>query len=116
MRSKSPAPIFAALGDETRLRLVTRLNTEGAQSITRLTAGTKLTRQAITKHLRMMQGSGLVRCSHRGRETLWELEHQRVEQARQYLDTISGQWDAALGRLKSMVEDGPAGPPHSKPE
>ena len=105
MRNKTPARVFAALGDEMRLHLVARLNAGGAQSITCLTAGTKLTRQAITKHLRFMQRSGIVRCSHRGRETLWELEPRRIAQARQYLDTVSAQWDAALDRLRTLVED-----------
>jgi DNA-binding transcriptional ArsR family regulator len=99
-----PAPLFAALGDETRLRLVSRLCHEGPMSITRLTAGTRVTRQAVTKHLRVMQHAGLVRVSHLGRESIWRLELQRLEDARHYLEIISKQWDDALGRLRKFVE------------
>jgi len=74
-------------------------------SITRLTAGSKLTRQAITKHLRVMQAVGLARCARHGRETVWQLDHHRFEDARHYLDLISKQWDDALGRLRKFVED-----------
>jgi DNA-binding transcriptional ArsR family regulator len=98
------APLFAALGDETRLRLVTSLCKGGPTSIARLTEGTDVTRQAITKHLRVMEGAGLVRASWHGRESVWELEPERLEDARRCLDVISKQWDAALGRLKKLVE------------
>jgi DNA-binding transcriptional ArsR family regulator len=74
-------------------------------SITRLTAGSKVTRQAITKHLRVMEGAGLVRCRRIGRETLWQLESRRLEEARHYLGLISRQWDDALGRLRKFVEE-----------
>jgi DNA-binding transcriptional ArsR family regulator len=97
--------VFAALGDETRLRLVSRLCDGGPTSITRLTTGSKITRQAVTKHLRVMEGAGLVRCSRHGRESLWELEEERIKDARHYLDLISKQWDEALGRLKKFVEE-----------
>lgn len=100
----SSAPLFAALGDETRLRLVSRLCDGGPASITQLTAGSGITRQAITKHLRMMQTSGLVRCTRQGRESLWRLEHHRLEEARRYLDLIAKQWDDALARLREFVE------------
>jgi DNA-binding transcriptional ArsR family regulator len=99
------APIFAALGDETRLRLVSRLCERGPTSITGLSAGFDVTRQAITKHLRVMEGAGIVRASKRGRESVWELEPQRLDDARRCLDLISNQWDDALGRLKRFVED-----------
>lgn len=99
------APIFAALGDETRLRLVSRLCHEGPMSIARLTAGTRVTRQAITKHLRVMQGAGLVRSTRRGRESVWRLEARRLEAAQHYVELISKRWDAALGRLRKLVED-----------
>jgi len=101
---KEPGPIFAALGDETRLRLVSRLCEGGPMSITRLTAGSEVTRQAITKHLRMMEETGLLRATRRGRESVWELEPERLEDARSFLSAISRQWDAALGRLKAFVE------------
>ena len=100
----SSAPLFAALGDETRLRLGSRLCDDGPMSITRLTAGSKVTRQAITKHLRVMADAGLVRSSRRGRESVWRLDHRRLEDARRYLDLISRRWDDALGRLREFVE------------
>ncbi len=103
--SSSSAQLFAALGDETRLRLVSRLCGGGPLSISKLTEGTNVTRQAITKHLRMMEESGLVRSTRQGRESLWQLEQQRLREARIYLDQISKQWDAALDRLRAFVED-----------
>jgi DNA-binding transcriptional ArsR family regulator len=99
------APIFAALGDETRLRLVSRLCEGGAASITKLTAGAEVTRQAVSKHLRVLEAAGLVRATRHGRESLWELEPERLEDARRYLDIISREWDATLGRLKKLVEE-----------
>lgn len=99
------APIFAALGDETRLRLVSRLCINGPMSITRLTAGTHVTRQAITKHLRVMEHAGLVRSSRHGRESVWQLEARRLEEALRYVEMISKQWDAALDRLRRLVEE-----------
>lgn len=98
------ASLFAALGDENRLRLVARLCADGPQSITRLATGSKVTRQAITKHLRVMEKAGLVRCTRQGRESLWQMEQQRLEEAQHYLEQISAQWDAALLRLKAFVE------------
>ena len=102
---KRSARLFAALGDKTRLRLVSRLSDDGPMSITRLTAGSKVTRQAITKHLRVMEEAGLVRSARHGRESVWQLEQQRLKDARHYLDLISKQWDEALGRLRKFVED-----------
>jgi len=104
--TKHSAPLFAALGDQTRLRLVARLSDEGPLSIARLSAGSHVTRQAITKHLRVMQGSGLADCTRRGRESVWRLNRNRLADARRYLDVISRQWDDALGRLRQFVEDG----------
>ena len=101
----SSATLFAALGDETRLRLVLRLCDGGPMSITGLTAGAKVTRQAVTKHLRVMEDAGLVRGKRHGRERLWQLEQRRLKDARHYLDTISAQWDQALGRLRDFVEN-----------
>lgn len=101
---KQSAPIFAALGDETRLRIVFRLCDDGPMSIARLTAGSKVTRQAITKHLRVMQGAGLVHSQRQGRETVWQLERRRLRDARHYLYMISEQWDQALERLRTFVE------------
>jgi DNA-binding transcriptional ArsR family regulator len=96
--------LFSALGDHTRLRLVARLCEGGPMSITRLTTGSRVTRQAITKHLRIMEEAGLVRSTRRGRESVWRLEQRRLREARRYLAVISKQWDDALGRLRKFVE------------
>ena len=97
--------VFTALADTTRLRLLRRLSVDGPLSITRLSAGTGLTRQAITKHLHTLGNVGLVRHARRGRERVWELERKRLETAKRYLDQISAQWDAAVDRLRALVED-----------
>ncbi|MBZ5611846.1 MAG: metalloregulator ArsR/SmtB family transcription factor [Acidobacteriia bacterium] len=102
---KSAPLLFAALGDATRLRLVSRLSHRGPMSITRLAAGSKLTRQAITKHLRVMERARLVRSRRHGRESLWQLDPQRLDNARRYLALISKQWDDALARLRRFVEN-----------
>jgi DNA-binding transcriptional ArsR family regulator len=99
------APVFAALGDETRIRLVARLSADGPLSISHLSEGAGVTRQAITKHLRAMGDAGLVRDTRRGRERIWELEPRRLENARRMLDQISSDWDSAIDRLKAFVED-----------
>ena len=99
------APLFAALGDDTRLTLLVKLGDGQLLSITRLTEGSTFTRQAITKHLRILEDAGLVRGVRRGRESLFQLETKSLGEARDALDTISRQWDHALARLKSFVED-----------
>lgn len=99
------APVFAALGDQTRLRLVARLGTEGPLSIARLTDGTDVTRQAVTKHLQVLSGAGLARGVRQGRERLWQLEAAPLDAARRSLERISQRWDEALGRLKESVEE-----------
>jgi DNA-binding transcriptional ArsR family regulator len=99
------APLFAALGDETRLALLDRLGSGGPQSITRLTAGSAVTRQAITKHLQVLAQAGLVHGMRRGRERIWTLDTDRLEEARRSLDQIAQHWDEALARLKNLVED-----------
>jgi DNA-binding transcriptional ArsR family regulator len=99
------APVFAALGDTTRLRLVRRLSTEGPLSITRLSEGSGMTRQAITRHLYALGKVGLVRDTREGREHVFSLDVKRLELARQYLDDVSAQWDAAAARLKAFVEN-----------
>ena len=99
------APVFAALGDATRLALVARLCREGPLSITRLSEGAEVTRQAVTKHLHTLAAAGLVHDTRTGRERIWQIETKRLERARQSLDQISAQWDAAVGRLRSFVED-----------
>jgi DNA-binding transcriptional ArsR family regulator len=98
------APVFAALGDETRLYIVARLCREGPVSIARLTKGAAVSRQAITKHLHALREAGLARSSRTGRECIWALRTKRLSELRQYLDQISQQWDAALGRLRALVE------------
>jgi DNA-binding transcriptional ArsR family regulator len=104
-RLEGHAPLFAALGDATRLRLVSRLCRDGPLSIARLTASSDVTRQAITKHLRVMAAAGLVRGTRHGRESVWQLELRRLDEARRYLELISEGWDAALGRLRKLVEE-----------
>lgn len=104
-KGKDSALLFAALGDQTRLRLMVRLTGGGPMSITRLTAGSRVSRQAITKHLRVMEQAGLARSVRRGRETVWRLSPHRLRDARRYLDQISRQWDAALERLRAFVEN-----------
>jgi DNA-binding transcriptional ArsR family regulator len=101
---RSVAPIFAALGDETRLRLVAVLCAGSALSIAQLTSGTEITRQAVTKHLHVLAEAGLVRHVKVGRERRWEFEPAHVDEARRSLDRIARQWDFALSRLKLAVE------------
>jgi DNA-binding transcriptional ArsR family regulator len=98
------APIFAALGDETRLLLLARLSAGEPLSIARLAAGATVTRQAITKHLHVLEGAGLVRGSRQGREQLWELDPRQLAEARQAIDRIAAHWDGALLRLKESLE------------
>ncbi|MFP5306113.1 MAG: ArsR/SmtB family transcription factor [Gammaproteobacteria bacterium] len=96
--------MFAALGDPTRLRIVSRLCDGGPLSIARLTEGASVSRQAITKHLRALERAGLVRSGQAGRERLWTLRTERLAEARRYLDQISQQWDDAIERLRAFVE------------
>ena len=93
------------MGDETRLRLLARLSSGESMSISRLTTGSGISRQGVTKHLRVLAGAGLVRSSRQGKESLWRLERQRLEAARRSLDLISRQWDEALNKLKLFVEN-----------
>jgi len=99
------APLFAALGDATRLAVVARLCTEGPLSTSRLSDGAAVSRQAITKHLETLAEAGLVRDARLGRERIWQLEPRRLDLARRELDRIGDQWDAAIGRLKAFVEE-----------
>lgn len=102
----APASIFAALGDETRLRLIARLSDAGPLSIASLAGGFDISRQAISKHLRVMSDAGLAKSGRRGRETVWQLEQDGLADARRYLQTISKDWDDKLRRLKQLVESG----------
>ena len=105
-RSEALAGIFAALGDPTRLKLVALLCAGGAFSISQLTASTDLTRQGVTKHLIVLADAGVVRDVKRGRERLWQLEPDQLDDARRALEIIGRQWDEALERLKAFVERG----------
>jgi len=107
-RLAETAPLFAALGDATRLGLVARLSRDGPQSIVRLTEGAEFSRQAITKHLVALEEAGLVRSDRSGRERIWELRTRRLTEIRRCLDQISDQWDAAIDRLRILVESGDA--------
>jgi DNA-binding transcriptional ArsR family regulator len=99
------APVFAALGDETRLSLVAKLCGGRPYSISQLTRGSRLTRQAITKHLRVLENVGIVHSVQAGRESLFEFNPKPIEEVKIYLDSVSQQWDQALSRLKAFVED-----------
>ncbi len=104
LRAPAAAPMFAALGDETRLGLLRRLSADGPLSITHLSEGTGVTRQAITRHLGALGRVGLVRGAKQGRERVFSLDLKRLEKARQYLDQITAQWQEAGARLKAFVE------------
>lgn len=103
--TRTGAPIFAALGDATRLRIVAKLAAGEPMSIARLTEGEAMTRQAISKHLSVLAEAGLVRDVRRGRERLWALAPARLDTARRYLELVSERWDSALARLARLVED-----------
>jgi DNA-binding transcriptional ArsR family regulator len=104
-RRQARATIFSALGDGTRLLLVAKLCHGQPHSISRLTKGSGLTRQAITKHLRVLEKVGMVRGVRMGRESLFAFDPEPIAEIREYLDLVSEQWDQALARLKSFVED-----------
>src|SRR5712692_2904593 len=99
------APVFAALGDTTRLGLLGRLSAAGPLSISRLSEGTGVTRQAITRHLDALERVGLVRDDWHGRERVFSLDAKRLDIARKYLDRVAAQWNAAAARLKAFVEN-----------
>jgi len=102
---QSQAPVFAALGDATRLSLVGKLCGGQPHSISQLSADSKLTRQAITKHLRVLESAGIVHSVRVGRESMFEFDPQPIGDIKEYLELVSEQWDQALARLKSFVED-----------
>lgn len=107
-RRRAPAqhlvPVFAALGDGTRLSLLTRLSDGEMRSIAKLSADTKLTRQAVTKHLRVLENAGLVESNKVGRESRFAFRPEPINEAQSYLAEVSQQWDAALSRLRAFVE------------
>lgn len=102
---EASAEVFAALGDDTRLRVVARLSEEGPLSIARLTEGSRMSRQAVTKHLQVLASAGIVRSAREGRESLWQLDPKGFAGARRLLDVISREWDDTLERLRAYVED-----------
>ncbi len=104
-RPSAQAALFAALGDKTRLALVVRLSSGQPASIAQLTTGTRITRQAVTKHLRVLQHAGIVRSARAGRESLFELDSRAFRDMKEYLSFVSEKWDQALARLKTFVED-----------
>jgi len=104
IRLAGDAPVFAALGDKTRLKIVSRLCEGGPLSITRLTGGERITRQAVTKHLHTLAHAGLVTSRRAGRERIWQLQPRRLEEVRRHLAAISRQWDDAIDRLRAFVE------------
>src|ERR1700754_2262786 len=103
-RLSQAAPVFAALGDPARLQIVSRLCREGPLSISRLTEGARISRQAVTKHLNALSAAGLIEGERSGRERIWQLQPKRLEEVRRHLDAISAQWDDALQRLPKIVE------------
>lgn len=103
-RSPRAASVFAALGDRTRLALVARLCDGSRCSIAQLSDGQPLTRQAISKHLRVLEDAHIVRSERAGRENLYVLNPQPIEDVGSYIELVSSQWDAALSRLKAFVE------------
>jgi DNA-binding transcriptional ArsR family regulator len=104
-RAPPAASVFAALGDQTRLSLVAKLCRGRPTSISQLAEGSRLTRQAITKHLRVLERAGIVHSLRSGRENLFEFDPKPIESIKDYLNLVSAQWDQALTRLKSFVED-----------
>ncbi len=104
-RRRMHALVFAALGDATRLSLVAKLCSGQPRSISQLTEGSRLTRQAISKHLRVLESAGIVHGVRAGRESLFELDPEPIADVKKHLDFVSQQWDQALARLKSFVED-----------
>ena len=101
----SVAPVLAALGDESRLRIVSKLCNGGPLSIAKLAEGSGISRQAVTKHLNALHAAGLVRSRRQSRERIWTLDPRRLEEVRRYLEQISKQWDVALQRLRATVEE-----------
>lgn len=104
-REQLAADVFFALGDRTRLSVVRKLGAGGARSATLLSAGAKVSRQAIVKHLQVLEGAGLVTREKQGREVLYSLEPRRLSEARAFLDQVSAGWDRAIERLRQMVEE-----------
>lgn len=109
MSAAEQAIVFAALGDPTRLSLLGTLSDGRSHSIVALSADAKMTRQAVTKHLRVLEKAGLVRSVREGRESRFATRPETVTLARDYLDQVSAGWDEAFARLKAHVEEIGAG-------
>ena len=103
-RSRAAADVFAALGDPTRLALVDKLADGARRSIAQLSEDEPVTRQAISKHLRVLEDARLVRSERAGRENLYVLDPARIAEARSYIDDVARRWDEALGRLQAFVQ------------
>ena len=104
-RVRDAAPLFAALGDPTRLGIVALLSASGPASIAGLSESVDVSRQAVTKHLQVLSQAGLVRGFRSGRQHIWQIEPGRLDAAREHLDRISAQWDAALERLEAFLDE-----------
>jgi DNA-binding transcriptional ArsR family regulator len=102
---------FAALGDPRRLALLEDIAGGGAVSITALASGSDITRQAITRHLCVLEDAGLVRGSVKGREHLWSLDDAEVAAVQAELARLAGRWRQRLARLKRLVEGDPLASP-----
>jgi DNA-binding transcriptional ArsR family regulator len=115
---RAVAEVFFALGDDTRLSVVRKLGTGGALSATALSEGARVTRQAIVKHLQVLEAAGLVTHDKRGREVLYALEPVRLEEAHTFLDSVAAGWDRAIERLRTIVEElaPPPGRPRFRPK
>ena len=109
-QARDAAPLFAALGDETRLQMLMRLAASGPESIAQMSAKSHVSRQAITKHLQVLEEAGFVVGERRGREHIWRIQPRRFEQVHAHLQRISAQWDEALERLRAFVDEGEAQP------
>jgi len=101
---QATAPVFAALGDETRLSLIAKLAAGERRSISQLARGSPISRQAITKHLRVLEDAGIVHSTRAGRESQFAFDPQPIAELRNYLDRVSAHWDSALSRLRTFVE------------
>jgi len=99
-----PARLFTALADDNRLAIVESLSEHGPQSITALARRAPVTRQAVRKHLAVLETAGIATSKRHGRERIWHLEPGRLAAAHAYLDRISHRWDDAIDRLGAYLE------------
>jgi DNA-binding transcriptional ArsR family regulator len=99
------APLFDALGDPNRLRILTRLCDRGPCSTSEFTQVVPVSRQAATKHLLLLEAVGLVSSHRKGRERIWQVRPEPLIEASDYLTGLSKRWDDAIERLRVFVED-----------